>query len=126
MNTVASKVVITGAFFLLIFLLGFLLSRLGKPYSLILFNLHKLIAVGAVVFLGVTIYNIQRAVGLAPLQVAAIVFAGLCFIVTIIAGGLLSIDRPMPAVLGVIHRFAPYLTLLSTAATLYLLLGRKN
>ena len=126
MNTALAKVVITGAFFLFIFLFGFLLSRSGKPYSVILFNLHKLIAVGAVVFLGVMIYNIHRTAGLAPLQSAAIVVTGLCFIVTIIAGGLVSIDKPMPAVLSLVHRFAPYLTLLSTGATLYFLLGSNK
>jgi hypothetical protein len=38
---------------------------------------------------------------------------------------LLSIAKPMPAVVSTMHKLLPYLTVLSTAVTLYLLLGRK-
>ena len=125
MNTVLSKVVVTGGFFLFIFLFGFILSRSGKPYPALLFNIHKLIALGALVFLGVMVYNIHRAAALSPAHIGLVVFTGLCFVVTIIAGGLLNIDKS-PAFLAVIHRFSPYLTLLATAATLYFLLGRTD
>ncbi len=125
MSAVFSKVIITGSFFLFIFLFGFLLSRAGKPYPGLLFNVHKLIALGALVFLAITVYNAHRAAALTPALIAAVVFTGLCFVATIVAGGLLNVDKS-PAFLAVIHRYSPYLTLLTTAATLYLLLNRPG
>lgn len=124
MSPIVSKAVIAGAFFLFIFVSGFLVSRAGKPYPVLLFTVHKLIALGAVVFLGITVHNFYRASGLVPLQIALVAAAGVCFLVTIIAGGLVSIEKPMPAILAVFHRFSPYLTLLSAAAVIYLLFGR--
>ncbi len=123
MSAASTKIVIIGAFFLFIFILGFVLSRAGKPYPALLFNVHKLVALGALVYLAITVYNLHRAAALAPGLVALVVFTGLCFVVTIVAGGLMNIDKS-PAFLAVIHRFSPYLTLLATAGTLYLLIDR--
>jgi drug/metabolite transporter (DMT)-like permease len=123
MSAAATKILVTGSFFLFIFLFGFLLSRTGKPYPPLLFNVHKLIALGALVFLAMTVYNTHRAMALTSAQIGLVVFTGLCFVVTIVAGGLLNIDKS-PAFLAIIHRVSPYLTLLSTAGTLYLLLER--
>lgn len=122
MSATSTKIVITGAFFLFIFLFGFVLSRGGKPYPTLLFNVHKLVALGTLVYLAITVYNLHRAAPLAPGLIALVAFTGLCFVVTIVAGGLLNIDKS-PAFLAVIHRVSPYLTLLATAGTLYLLLG---
>ena len=41
-----------------------------------------------------------------------------------VTGGLLSMDKTMPAVIRRLHQVTPYLTVLSTAATLYLLSRR--
>jgi hypothetical protein len=38
----------------------------------------------------------------------------------------LSIDKPMPAIVLRLHQVMPYLAVLSTAVTLYLLLSRKQ
>jgi hypothetical protein len=124
MTTPVSKLALTGILFVAIFFFGFWLTRSGKPYGLLLFNVHKLIALGALVFLGVTVYQ-QRQLALAdPLTVIILVLTAGCFIVSIVSGGLLNIDPPLPAFLLTLHRIFPFLTLLSTAASLYLLLGR--
>ncbi len=125
MSASLSKVIITGSFFLFIFLFGFLLSRAGKPYPGLLFNVHKLIALGAFVYLAVTVYNAHRALPLAPAALILVLFTGLCFVVTIVAGGLLNVNQS-PSFLATVHRFSPYLTLLGTAATLYFLLLRVD
>jgi hypothetical protein len=50
----------------------------------------------------------------------------LFFLSTIVSGGLVSIDKPMPAPISIMHKLFPYLTVLSTAVTLYLVLGRRS
>jgi hypothetical protein len=134
MNTTQSRIVSAGLFFLFIFLSGFWLSRSGKPYNAIIFNIHKLIGLAAGIFLVVTVYRIHKAVPLGPVQIAALVVTVLIFVATVAAGGLASIDaagnlgninQSIRAAIPTLHKIFPYLAVLSTAATLYLLLHRK-
>ena len=121
MNTIPSIAVKTGLFFLLIFLSGYWLSHSGQPYNAIKFNIHKLIGLAAGIFLAVTVYRIHQRAPLGPVELAVVALTVLFFVTNIIAGGLLSLARPMPAALSIIHKVFPYLTVSSTAVTLYLL-----
>jgi hypothetical protein len=134
MSTALSKAAVTGLFFLFIFLSGYWLSRSGKPYNNFIFNIHKLIGLAAGVFLVVTVYRAQQAAPLVPAQIAALtvtvlVFAGLVAAGGLIgidaAGGLGSIDPSTRTAISLVHKTFPYLALLSTGATLYLLLGGR-
>jgi hypothetical protein len=126
MSTNQLRVLGTGLFFLLILFSGYWLSRSGKPYSTIVFNIHKLVAVAAVVLLGITVYRIHRAGALSAIELLAAIVTGLFFLGTMVTGGLLSIpiDKAMPAIVRKLHQVMPYLTVLSTAVTLYFLRGR--
>ena len=121
MNTLQMRAVGAGLFFLFIFLSGLWVSRLGKPYPGIPFNIHKFIALGALVFLAVTVRQASQAAPLSSLQIAAVVLTGLCFLTTIITGGLTSIETPMPVIVPKLHLVMPFATLLSSAAALALM-----
>lgn len=126
MNANQYRFVVAGAFFLLILLSGYWLSRSGKPYSTIVFTVHKLVALAAIVVLGVTVYRINRAGALSALELLAAIMTGLFFLGTMVTGGMLSVptDKAMPAIVHKLHQVTPYLTVLSTAVTLYLLRGQ--
>jgi ABC-type transport system involved in multi-copper enzyme maturation permease subunit len=111
MSPLISRIIGFGLLFGLIFLTGYRMSRLGKPYNALLFNLHKFLALGAVAFLVVTVVNVQKIAPLYSLQVLTLILTGLCFIVTIVVGGLVSIEKPMPGFIPKLHRVMPYLTL---------------
>jgi hypothetical protein len=119
----SSKFVGAGLFFLFIFLSGFWLSRTGKPYSTLIFTIHKLIGLALGFFMIVIVYRIHQTASLSPVQVLTIVVTVLLFIVTVAAGGMLSIDKSMPFVVSLSHKVLPFLTVISTGTTLYLLLG---
>ncbi len=123
MSTMQLRVVGVGLFYLFIFLSGIWLSRSGKPYNMIIFNIHKLIALAAVVFLVITMYQINGVAGLSAIELIACAVTGLLFVGTMITGGLLSTGKSMPATILTMHQITPFLTVLSTAATLYLLLS---
>jgi hypothetical protein len=126
MSLTQSRLVGTGLFFLFIFLSGLWLSRSGKPLNGIILTIHKLISLAALVFLVITIYQINQVATLSTIALIAGAVTGLLFLGTIITGGLLSTGKPMPAAILTMHQITPFLTLLSTAVTLYLLLpGRK-
>ena len=125
MNTTQIRAVEAGIFFLCIFLSCFWLSRYQKPYPGIFFNIHKLIGLATLVFLGITFYRIRQTILLGPVEMIAVVITALFFVITIIAGGLLNVEKSLPAALAMIHKVFPYLTTLSGAVTLYLLLRQS-
>lgn len=127
MSTTQVKIVFAGLLFLFMFLFGFWLSRNGKPYNMALFTVHKLVALGAVVYLAVTITKIHQATPLTSMQFTAVIITALCFVVTAASGAMLSVDKVMPEIVHRLHQITPYLTVLSIGATLYLLLiASKN
>jgi hypothetical protein len=126
MSTAGSRFVTAGVLFLFIFLSGFWLSRSGKPYNGAASTIHKLIGVGAGLFLAITVYRMNQTATLSALALMATVVTGLFFLSLVVSGGLLMAgERQMPAVVLRVHQIAPYLTVLSTAVSLAVLLGRK-
>jgi uncharacterized membrane protein YhiD involved in acid resistance len=123
MSTTVSAIV-AGLFFLFIFLSGIWLSRAGRPLNVGISTVHKLISLAAGIFLLVTIHQRNQLVPLSGTEWIAIVVTGLCFLGTVVSGGLLSSDKPMPVAVLRVHQIVPVLTVLSTGATLYLVLGR--
>jgi len=122
MGTLQTKIIGAGFLFLLIYLSGNWLSRAGKPYASGIVTVHKFISFAEVALLYLVIRQYQQTATLTTSeQTTAFVTAGL-FVITIISGGLLSTNKPMPAILLLVHKAAPYLTLVSTGVALNLLL----
>ena len=111
--------------YLAIFVSGFWLSRRGRPFSVVLLTVHKLVSLAAIVLLVLTVWRVNREVTLRAIDWIAVAVTGLFFLGTIATGGLLSTDRPKSTAVLWLHRITPFLTVLSTAATLYLLLSPK-
>jgi hypothetical protein len=120
MSTIQLKIVSAGLFFLFIFLCGYWLSRSGKPYGVLVFSIHKLIALGVAIYLVRTIYKVNQVSPLSPVQITAVMAIGLCFLATMITGGLLSIEKEMPASVHKLHQITPYLTVVATSVGLCL------
>jgi hypothetical protein len=111
----------TGLFFLFIFLTGTWLRRAGKPYSIPLVTLHKLIGLAAGIYLGLTVYRVHQATPLGLAQIAAIVVTVLLFAINVATGSLLSTNKAMPEVVATMNKVLPYLTVISTGVMVYLL-----
>jgi len=126
MGTTQSTIVGAAMLFLIVFLSGFWLSRSGKPFNGIVLTLHKLISLAALVFLAINLYRTNQDAKLNTMELAAAAVTGLLFLGTIVSGGFLSTDKPLPARVLTLHRIAPFLTVLSTTVTLLLLLGRSG
>jgi|WetSurMetagenome_2_1015567.scaffolds.fasta_scaffold1010977_1 hypothetical protein len=126
MSTLTLRIIGTGVLFIFVFLSGVWLSNSGKPLSVVISTIHKLIGLAALIFIGATIYQLNQAAPLTALELGAAVITGLLFVVTMITGGLLSTGQPVAAAILTVHRIGPALTVLSTAATLYLLANRPQ
>lgn len=120
-----NKFLIAGVFFVFIGISGYWLSHAGRPIHVVLLTVHKLISVGAVVYLVMTLYRTHQAAALGPGAIAASAVSLVLFIGLIATGGLLSTAKTMPEIISRLHHVMPYLVLISTTATLYLTLVRK-
>ena len=113
--------IIIGLLVVVIFSSGFRLHRSGRPFSGILLNLHKLAGLAVIVLLGMTINRVHQAQPLAGIEIAATVATFVFFAAAIVTGGLVSLAKPAPRAISRIHKVFPYVSVLLTAATLYLL-----
>ena len=126
MNPITSKLIGTGLLLLFTLLSGVWLSHSGRPYNTVIFTIHKLIALGAVIFTVVTVQQLRTSVDIQTLAIGAIVVTGLLFLSLFASGALLSIGKPDHIAILTIHRVAPLLAVIATAATMILLAGNKS
>jgi len=123
MDTI-TKFTIPGIAFLLTLAFGLWVSYSGKPYNGILFNIHKLIALGAVI---VTIVQLSRMLTTADsmaLIIVLLVLAGVCVVALFATGALMSMGKLNYDVTLTVHKIAPVVMALAMALVVYLL-GRK-
>jgi hypothetical protein len=119
------KFIISGVFFVFIILTGLCLSRLGKPINILLLTVHKLFSVGALMFLGISVYRINQAAPLNTLEIVVCVVTFLFFLILIATGGIISAAKTTNAIVLTIHKFCPIIVVISTFTLIYLIIGRK-
>jgi len=108
-----SNFTIPGLVFLLTLVFGFLLSRSGKPYNGILFNLHKLVALGMVIYSGWQFYQWLKGANAPREQTVLLVAAALCVIALFASGGQLSAGKLDYALMLTTHRIAPMVLIIA-------------
>ncbi len=122
MNINIIYTVAAAAAFVMVFISGFRLRISGKPYKSMIFNLHKLLAVAALVLLILIVRNINASANLNSFELVVCSISGLIFLITIITGGMMSIYKTAPPPVEMMHKVFPYLTVLSSTSTLLLIL----
>jgi len=104
---------------------GVWLSRMGKPYNGVIFNIHKLCALAAVVLTAVPIYQALAAPGgLQILPVLLIVLGVACVVALFASGALMSLDKWNYKILLALHQIGPAVALIVVVLAVYLLLGK--
>lgn len=117
----SSNIIIALSLFIISFVFGIWLSRLGKPLNVVVFTVHKIAAVLALVFTVIIIYNLQKPVSLGTTEVSSIIVTVLFLLLTVISGVLLSFNKPVNNSLLLIHKISPVITIALSAVTVYLL-----
>ncbi len=101
-----SPFVLPATLLLLTLLSGFWLSNAGKPYNGLLFNIHKLIALGAVILMGVRLFYMLKIADPPALTIAAILISAICVVALFASGALMSIGKLDYALTLMVHRIA--------------------
>lgn len=113
-----------GLLFLLIIISGIWLTKTGRPYQNIVFNVHKLISLLTVVLGAIMVYNLQKGLEISGLATSLMILAGIMFIILIITGGLLNLDKPFYDTLRIVHRVLSPLSIILTIIVFYILLKK--
>lgn len=124
MSAMWIQVVGMAAAFLFVFTTGFWLTHSGRPYGVALLTLHKIATVGILVLFGTSVYE---AIKLSVLSIGVWLVISLALVMCvamIVSGSVLSIVESPPPAVSLLHRVAPYPTLLLTVAALYCLLSK--
>ncbi len=117
--TTLSRFVILGIAFVLTLAFGFWLSRSGRPYGALLFNVHKLLALAAVVVTVILLAGMLKSVDIAALPIALFAVAGLCVVALFGSGALMSAGKVDHALLLTIHRIALVALVIALPAALF-------
>ena len=120
---ITSRFVTPGIVFLLTLVFGFWLSRSGKPYNGILFNIHKLIALGTVILTSVQVYKSFKILEPQSLLIISLISAVICVLVLFASGAFLSIGNVNYETAKLTHNIALVGAVLAMGSSIYLLSG---
>lgn len=107
--------------FLLTLAFGFWLSRSGKPYNGLLFNIHKLTALATVILAVVAIYQVLKIMDFSTLIIALLAIAALSVIELFISGALMSAGKGEYRLMKLIHNTSPFVLVIALGCTVYIL-----
>ncbi len=97
----------------------------GVPVAGAIAAFHKLIAIATLILVAVTIRNLHRGQQFTSIELTAVVFTGLSFLLMIISGSVLSLGRARSDGLLVVHKIVSVLMLVPTFGAIYLLARGK-
>lgn len=123
MEAVTTKLIAAGILFVFTLISGFILSRSGRPLSIGLTTVHKLIAVGTIVLIGMVVYQLFKSTDSKVfIEISIMVISGILFLALIATGALLTREEmQLPGLVLKVHQLAPLLALIFSTTTIYLL-----
>jgi len=122
------RVVIPSTLYAVTLVLGVWTAVLGRPYNGALFNVHKLVALGAVIFAAIQVVRVLRTADAHAVAVVLLIAAAVCVIALFASGALLSSagsNRGQLTLLLTIHRVGSLMLTVGFCVGIYLLL-RNN
>ena len=123
MEAISTKLIAAGILFLLTLISGVIVSHSGRPLSVGLVTVHKLIAVVGIVLIGMAGNQLYKtADGKLLIELSLILISGILFLALIATGALLTREEmQLPELVLKIHQAAPLLALVSSTVSIYLL-----
>ena len=119
---IQSKILFPLFGFVLTIAFGLWLSRKGKPYHGLLFNVHKLIALGTVILAAMRGYQMLTNAEPQAVGIFLLLLAALCVIALFVSGALMSAGKGEYKMMKLVHHLAPVFGILGMAGAVYLFL----
>lgn len=123
MNPTTSRLISAGVLFLLTIISGMILSHSNRPLNIGLVTVHKLIAAGSIVLLGMAINQLFKTVdSKGVVELSFTILGAMAFLALIATGALLTREEmKLPALVLNIHKIGPIVALISSTIAAYLL-----
>lgn len=123
MNPTTNRLVAAGVLFLLTIITGMILSQSNRPLNIGLVTVHKLIAAGSIVLLGMAINQLLKTLdSKGVVELSLTILGAMSFLALIATGALLTREEmKLPALILNIHRIGPIVALVSSTIAAYLL-----
>lgn len=115
-----SEHAVSGVAFVVTIATGIWLGQLGRPLNGMLFTVHKLVALGAVLAVTIPIVGVLRNAPAPALAIALLILGSIGVVGLFATGALISLNHTAHA-LSWIHRVAPIVVLLATGWAIYML-----
>lgn len=96
------------------------MSRTGKPYNVIIINIHKLLSILSIISVMATVYKLQEMTIINNPEKILIAGTVLFFLTAIISGGIMGSGKTDKKAIFVIHRFTTFLIIISFGLLIYL------
>lgn len=123
MNILDSAILVPVTFFFFTLVLGLWLSCSGRPLNFLVFNLHKLVALAAVILTGTTVYKWLRGAQAITIERLMPALLAVCVLVLFVSGAFLSREKPVNKMLLWAHRVMPALAVIIAGVIIYLMIG---
>lgn len=121
MDNFIVKLILAGLLIVIMSVTGIWVSRAGKPYPSLRFNILKLVSVGTVVFLFFLLKNFMSDYSAGSVLTVMTVITGIFFLLEIITGGILSALEGTNSIIQLIHKITPVLISAGTLVILILM-----
>jgi hypothetical protein len=107
---------------------GVFVSHSGRPLSVGLITVHKLIALGTLVLIGMTVFQLYKTTDeMVIVEMGVIMITGILFLSLIAAGAMLTREEmQLPELVLKIHQVVPLQALASFAITFPLLVRGRS
>lgn len=120
---IVSNFYTAGIIYLLTLASGVWLSYTGRPLNSMIFTIHKLIALGAVILTWRQVYPLLKSGKAESLVIVSLVIVGLCIVALVATGALMSLDKPAYDIFQRIHQVALVLMTIGMVWMVYLFAG---
>lgn len=111
MSTIRIRIILIASLFLLVFITGFVLRRIDKPYPALMLNVHKFLSLGALVLVIVTLSPLMDKSTLNLLDIIVLSLTGLFYLGALISGGLMDYFDTVYKTLKILHKISPVLVI---------------
>ena len=115
----AIKLVTNSIIFIVTVISGIWLSKLGKPYKPLVFNIHKFIALAFIIYAILISRGIYKTIQMNPLLWILLILSGIFILLALISGGILSAKEELLNSISLTHKLSSTLALFSIIGWYY-------
>ena len=115
----ATKLVTNSILFILIVISGIWLSKLGKPYKPVAFNIHKFVALVFIVYTIILSKGLVKTVEMSSMNWLFLILSGFLALLILFSGGIISNKEEIIKPFVIIHKVSSGAILIVLACLFY-------